>query len=511
MDSRHFTRRDALRSLAAASFGLTSAARKAIGALLGTTSGSGGPPDESALRASGWVPGRSAGEILIRGGRVVNAEGVRDADVRTVGEEIVEVGAGLAPGPETEVIEAAGHLVLPGGVDPHTHLHPPFVDDLTTGSAAALAGGITTVGTFYAPEEGEDTLAALERTAARVHAEAMADVILHAATWPPGPDLLEALPELARRGQPSVKLYTLRRDFDARLAEVVELLAGARDAGVLTMIHCEDAAILEAASRRLEAAGAASYRHYGESRPVAAEVAATERAAGLCAATGAPMHVVHLSSARALEACRNPGTRGLPLTVETRPLYLHLTEERLAGPEAGLYVGQPPLRTAADAAALWRGLADGRVDMLATDHAPWTRAQKLDPELTLSRLRPGVSDLRFMLPLYFSEGVGKGRITPERFVETTATAAARAFGLYPRKGVIAPGALADVVVWDPRRTAPVRAVDDPSRSDYSVYEGWEVTGWPVLALRRGEVVFRDGAVTAEPGSGRLLERRGRAD
>jgi dihydropyrimidinase len=446
-------------------------------------------------------------EILIRGGRVVNADGVVDADVRIVGETITEVRARLAPGLGARIIEAARRLVLPGGIDPHTHLHPAFADDLTSGSMAALAGGITTVGTFAAARQGESVLDALDRLTARVRTEGMADVFLHALTWPPGPELRAALPALATRGQPSIKLFMARPDFAAHLDELILSLEAAREAGVVTLIHCEDGALLAAAARRLQAEGRTSLRNYADSRPVIAEVAATQQAAALCESTGAPVYVVHLSSARALDACRAGRAAGTPLFVETRPLYLHLTDERLRGPDAPLYIGQPPLRSTSDRQALWRGLIDGSIDVLATDHAPWTREQKLDPSLSIAKLRPGVSDLQFMLPMYFSEGVGMRELPLERFVETTSTSAARIFGLYPRKGVIREGADADVVIWDPARTAPVTAAADLSRADYSVYEGWRVTGWPVMTIRRGEIVYDAGRVTARPGSGTLVSRQ----
>jgi dihydropyrimidinase len=155
---------------------------------------------------------------------------------------------------------------------------------------------------------------------------------------------------------------------------------------------------------------------------------------------------------------------------------------------------------------MWRGITNGSIDVLATDHAPWTREQKLDPNLTITRLRPGVSDLRTMLPMFFSEGVHARKLPLTRFVECSSTNAARIFGLYPRKGVIREGSDADVTVWDPKLAAPVLAADDPSKSDYSVYEGWKVTGWPVTTIRRGEVVFDAGRIAGEPGSGRLVRR-----
>jgi len=311
---------------------------------------------------------------------------------------------------------------------------------------------------------------------------------------------------LSAHGQPSFKIFMTRADFGAHLAEVVAVLEAAREAGVLVMVHCEDGALLAAAVRRLQAEGRTSLDHYARSRPVVAEVAAAEQAAALCEFTGARMHAVHVSSARALDAFAEAKARGLPFHVETRPLYLHLNEGNITGQDAVLALGQPPLRSPADTEALWAGLADGRVDILATDHAPWRREQKLDPELTVARVRPGVSNLQFMLPMYFSEGVGKRGLSLERFVETTSTNAARIFGLYPRKGVIRPGADGDVVVWDPSKTDTVRGADDLSNADYTVFEGWSVTGWPTVVIRRGEVVVEGGRVVGRPGSGVLARR-----
>ena len=474
------SRRDAVRALAAGSL-----------TLLGTPRLSAEP---------------QATRILIRGGRIVDADASRDADLLITGERIAAIAPGLPAEPGTRVIDARGLLVMPGGIDPHAHIFPPFADNLTTGTAAAVAGGITTVGTFYFPGEQESLPQALERVAAQVRAMAIADVMLHATPWPPTEAVIAGIPALTRLGQPSCKLYMVRNDWEAQLPAVIRQLEAARDAGVVTMIHCEDFPTLDAAARRLTAEGKTSLRYYAESRSVLSETIATQRAAALCELTRAPMHVVHLSSARALAACRNEATRGLPLTVETRPLYIHLTEERMRGEDAPLFVGQPPLRSTGDREAMWRGLLDGSIDMMATDHAPWTRAQKLDPALTITRFRPGVSDLRFMLPLYFSEGVGKRGMSPERFVATTSTNAARTFGLYPEKGVLREGALADVVLIDPKRTAKATAADDPSGSDYAVWEGWQVTGWPVTTIRRGEVVYENGQVTGAPGSGRLVDR-----
>ena len=488
-------RRDAIRTAAAAAAGLATRVSPVLAAV--RTSRPYG--DRVASR-------QPAPDILLRGGRVVNADGSRLADVRIVGERITEIGSGLAAGPGTRVVDAAGHLVMPGGIDPHAHLQGNFIDDLTTGTSAALAGGITTVGTFAYAQGDENAVEAMDRWLAEVPKMAVGDVFFHASSWPPTPEFAAMMPELAARGQPSHKIFMTRDDFGARRREVIDVLEAARDAGVVTLMHCEDSAILNAALTRLRAQGRTSLAHYAESRPELAEIAATQDAVALCAHTGAPMHFVHLSSARSLDAARDPAFGALPLTVETRPLYLYFTDEWLRGPDGPLYVGQPPLRPASDVEAMWQGLRDGRIDMLATDHAPWTRAQKMDPELNVGRLRPGVSDLRFVRPVLFSEGVRRGRISVERYVEVTSTGAAKSFGLYPDRGVIREGSFGDVMILDPNLTHVVDASDDPSNSDYTPFQDWALTGWPVMTIRRGEVVYEDGRVTGRAGSGRPAVR-----
>jgi len=445
-------------------------------------------------------------ELLIRRGRIVNSDGVVNADVRVVGDTVVEIGPGLKTSAGTQVIEAGGKLVLPGGIDPHTHIKPDYgVDDFTTASMAALAGGITTLGSFAGGEEGQTVQAALQLWSERVQRDAIADVFLHSEGWPPTDSVIAAMPFIAERGQPSFKLFLTENDFGAQIHNVVRLLEAARDAGVVTMFHCEDASIIEAATRRLLADGRTSLSNYPASRPVASEVAATEQVAALCEAIGGPLYVVHLSCARALSACQSTRKLGAPLFVETRPLYLNFTEERMASPDAPLFVGEPPLRSAADSAELWRGLADGRIDVLGSDHAPWTRAQKTDPAvLAVDKDLPGMSDLQFMLPMYFSEGVHQRHLPLTRFVETTSTNAARIFGMYPRKGAIRIGSHADIVIWDPDRENIVTAGADFSNSDYTLYEGRKVKGWPVTTIRRGEIVYDAGRVTGKAGTGRLI-------
>ena len=252
---RTMNRRKALHTMGAAALGLAAGARDSGASVRLATS--------EVVRAGG----QEAREILIRGGRVVNADSSLIADVHILGDTVAEIGPDLTAAAEARIIDATGRLVIPGGIDPHTHLQGSFVDDLTTGTAAAVAGGITTVGTFAYPEDGENAVQAMDRWLAEVSRSAIGDVFFHGFTWPPTPEFAELMPELAARGQPSHKIFMTRRDFGASRGALIELLEAARDAGVVTLMHCEDGAMLAAVLRRLRAEGRTSLRHFAESRP----------------------------------------------------------------------------------------------------------------------------------------------------------------------------------------------------------------------------------------------------
>jgi len=283
-------------------------------------------------------------------------------------------------------------------------------------------------------------------------------------------------------------------------------MKAAGDAGGITLVHCEDLATIECCTTMLTDHARGDLSHFADSRPIEAETVATDRAIAMCRATGAPTYIVHLSSARALAACAAARAEGLPVYVETRPLYLHLTDERYRGPEGPLYVAQPPLRPAADQEALWRGLVDGSIDTVASDHAPWTRELKLDPKLDVAHCRSGVAELDTMLPLLYTAAVSTGRLSPERFVALTSTNAAKLFGMYPRKGTIAVGSDADIAIWETRERRTIRDSDLYSLARHSVYAGRELRAWPHATLRRGELVFENGKVLGQPGSGKPIER-----
>lgn len=230
------------------------------------------------------------------------------------------------------------------------------------------------------------------------------------------------------------------------------------------------------------------------------------RAVSICEQTGSPVCIVHLSSQQALAAAKDGKARGLPVYVETRPLYLYLTSEALAGPDGARFIGAPPLREPADVAALWAGLADGSVDTIGSDHAPWRLAEKLDKSQDVTTARQGVADLETMLPMLFDSGVASGRLSLTRFVAVTSASPARLAGLWPRKGTIAPGSDADMVVLDPQLARTIDGASMQSRAGYSAYDGRVVRGWPRFTVSRGDVVYEDGEVTGAIGRGQWLHR-----
>jgi len=456
----------------------------------------------------------SSNSILIRGGRVVTSEQSIDADVRVVGERIARIAPSISRTSADQVIDASGLLVLPGGVDPHVHLSrrpslPPEAhegDDFLSGSWGALAGGVTTVGEIASPDVDEAVLDTVDRVESEVGAKSLVDVFVHPVLGSTACmiDQIGALPD---RGQPSLKIFLMDPGIAEDPVGLRRAVQQAAVAGVIVLFHCESPSALALARDELLKQGQTSLRFLPESRPVAAEVRATEQALALCRETGATGYIVHISCAEALELCTEARSRGLSVHTETRPEFLHLTVDRHRGKDAKLHVIIPPLREEADREALWEGIATGQVDLVATDDAAfWSKEQKLAAPDSFEDLRMGIAGLQLLRPILFSEGVVKGRISVERFVEVTSTAAARIFGLYPRKGTIAVGSDADLVLWDPEETCTVSTDSQFSRTRFSVYEGWRVTGWPRMTLRRGKVVYRDKSILAEPGSGALIVR-----
>jgi dihydropyrimidinase len=397
--------------------------------------------------------------------------------------------------------------VLPGCVDLHTHLAstPTFtpLDDFEHGTRAALAGGVTTVVSMIYQEDGS-----LRRGVERGIRDAersIADFAFHIVVTDPGEAARAEVPGLVRDGHAGLKVFMVAPRYVERREDYRLLLRVAAEAGAVVACHAEDHAIVAASTAALHATGRIGVEHFPESRPVEAEVKAVAEAVELAATTEAAVYLVHLSSRGALEALRD-GKRRARVFGETRPLYLYLTRAQFDRPDAALWVGQPPLRDPEDVDAVWAALSDGTLDTVGTDHIPHTRAAKLAPGMSFDQIPPGVSNLETLLPMLYSEGVRKRRISLSRLVDVLATAPARIAGMYPRKGVIAVGSDADVVVFDPNTRRTIRAADLHSACDYDPYEGWDVTGWPEVVISRGDTVFERGDVIGDPGRGRLVPR-----
>ena len=444
-------------------------------------------------------------DLVIRGGTVVTPEGERRADIAIEGERISGIGH---VGAASREMDARGKLVLPGCVDLHTHLAstPTFtpLDDFEHGTRAAIAGGVTTVVSMVYQEDGS-LRRGIER-GMRDATRSLADFAFHVVVTDQSEAARAEITALVGDGHAGLKVFMVSPRFVERRDDYRLLLRAASEAGAVVAIHAEDHAIVAARTAELHASGRTGVEHFPASRPVDAEVNAVREAVDLAEATGAAIYLVHLSSRPALDALREGKRRGVRVFGETRPLYLYLTRAQFDRPDAALWVGQPPLREPDDVDAVWAALSDGTLDTVGTDHVPYTRAAKLAPGLAFDKIPPGVSNLETLLPMLYSEGVRKGRLTLARLVEVLATAPARIAGMYPRKGVLAVGSDADIVVFDPEAHRTIRAAELHSASDYDPYEGWEVTGWPEVVISRGEIVFERRKLRAGAGRGKLVTR-----
>jgi dihydropyrimidinase len=454
-------------------------------------------------------------DLVIRDAVAVTVGGRSRGDVGIEDGRIAQLG-GLMSAPRE--LDAGGRILTPGGVDGHVHLTPArfataqgpggwaWSDDFDSGTRAALAGGVTTVGNMSFAEPGTTIAAGIELDDSDARQMAVCDYFFHPCLLDPSPENLAAIGPLHAAGHTSIKFFLSLPAFDKNVNAFVKAMEITRAQGGIALIHCEDAAIIACCCRALLEADQVAARYYPDSRPVQAEAVSTHRAVGFSETTGCPAYIVHLSSARALAACQEGRSRGVPVYVETRPIYLHLTDEVFNTDDGARFAGAPPLRAQTDVDALWAGLRFGDVDTMATDHAPWTLAEKLDASLRADHLRQGVAELETGMAMLYSAGVLGGRISAEQFVAITSTNAAKLFGLYPRKGTIALGADADLVLWDDHHTRVIDGSTMYTKADYSPYDGRAVTGWPLWVFSRGELVCNEGKVAAAAGRGRLLHR-----
>jgi dihydropyrimidinase len=452
--------------------------------------------------------------MLFAGGTVVNAQGVMRADILVEGERIAAVGPDLLRG-DARIIDCSGRYLLPGGIDVHTHLDMPLEDiasrdDFASGHIAAAFGGTTSHIDFVIQAKGGSLRDAFEQWQARAHGKALIDYGFHMTIADPRPDVLDEIAHLPEWGITSVKAlmaYKGRLQLDD--AQLLQVMRAAAAAGLLTLVHCENGDVIDLLIREAVAAGRRSTRYHALTRPAALEAEATRRAAALAELAGAPLYVVHLTCAPALAEVRAARARGQAVWAETCVQYLFFSEADLDRPgfEGAKFVCSPPFRTPADQAALWEGLRDGALAAVSTDHCPFNFAtDKVRGRDDFTKIPNGVPAIEDRLVALHHAGVGGGRLSLPQFVALTSTNPARLFGLYPRKGTIAPGADADLVLWDSGRERVLSARTHHMRVDYNLFEGMRVVGSPAGVWVRGAQVVDGDRLAGAHGSGRYLRR-----
>lgn len=453
----------------------------------------------------------STATLLVRGGTLVTPQGVLEGDLLAQGERIKAIGRGLPAEPDTRVIDAEGCYVLPGVIDAHTHIQLDTgvyqtPDDWFIGTRAAACGGVTTVVDFATQFPPQTLSEAVEARLVEAE-EAVIDYGFHVMVTDLPPGREHELADLITLGTPSVKLYTTYRpNYYADDATILRLMKACADRGILPLVHCENDDMVTAETEALVAAGETSWRHHGRSRPALAEQEAIQRVLFLAQAVGAPVHICHCSTAASVSLVAEAADAGQPVTCETCPQYLLLDRSAYEGPEPWRYILQPPLRNAEEPDRLWRLVEAGLVDLMATDHCDYTRAQKLAVN-DFTQTPGGLPGMETLLPLTFSGGVADGRLTLPHLTELLSTGPARLWGLWPQKGVLQPGSDADIVVYDPARPGEIRAEDLHHLAGYTPYEGIKVQGRVKATISRGEIVYREGQFVGRRGRGEFVKRK----
>jgi dihydropyrimidinase len=455
---------------------------------------------------------------LIRNGTVVTAERTVAADVLIEGEAIKEVRAGIPADGVERVIDAGGMYVLPGGIDCHTHLDMPFggttsSDDFETGTRAAAFGGTTSIIDFAIQARGTRMRDALDTWWKKAEGKACIDYGLHMIVTDLGACGLEDMDELVDEGVASFKLFMAYPNvLMVDDATIFKALSRTAKNGALICMHAENGSVIDVIVARALAEGKTAPVYHALTRPPRAEAEAVHRAIAMAEIAGAPVYIVHLSSEDALNQVREARDRGVPAFAETCPQYLLLSIEELERPgfEGAKYVFTPPLRPKEHLPKLWDGLKHDHLQVVSTDHCPFCfEDQKVLGKDDFTKIPNGGPGIENRLQLIHHHGVNAGKISLNRFVEITSAAPARIFGMYPKKGHIAAGSDADLVIWDAGALHTISAGTHHMRVDYSMFEGFEVKGNARTVLSRGEVIVDNGQWVGRTGRGRYLKRAAR--
>jgi dihydropyrimidinase len=452
--------------------------------------------------------------LLIKGGEIVTADTRVHADILIEGETIREIGPGLNAPPGAEIIDASGKYVFPGFIDPHVHIHLPFMatfakDTHATASKAALVGGTTTFIEMVCPNRNEDALQGYRTWRQMAEGNSACDYAFHMAVTRYDERTESQLREIVADGTSSFKIFlSYKNFFGVTDEEMYRTLKLAASLGVVTTAHCENAELIGQLQQELLAEGKTGAEWHEPSRPESVEAEGTSRFACFLEMTGATGYVVHLSCAPALRAAVEAKLRGVKLHVESvlPHLLLDKTYAERGGVEGMQYIMSPPLRHERNLQTLWRALDAGMIDTVGTDHCPFDKEQKLLGAKAFTQIPNGLPGIEDRVNLMYTYGVRRGRLDLQRFVDALSTRAAKIFGLYPQKGTIAVGSDADIVVYDPTYRGTISAANQYTNNDYNGFEGWAIEGRPSVVTVRGKVQVRGGKFIGDPGRGRMLKR-----
>jgi len=454
-------------------------------------------------------------DTIIRNGSVVTATDTYLADIAIANGKIAAVGKDLPTQNSSHVLDAAGKLVLPGGIDVHTHLDMPFggttsADDFETGTRAAAFGGTTTLIDFAIQYKGQPLRQAFDTWMSKASNKAVCDYAFHCIVTDVSGGQLSEMNDLVHEGVTSFKLFMAYPGvFMLDDGSIFKALQTTSRNGGMVCMHAENGSAIDVIVQQALAEGKRAPKYHALTRPTTAEAEATARAIALAEMAGAPIYIVHLSCNDALEKVREARDRGLPVYAETCPQYLYLSIENFDAPgfEGAKYVFTPPLREKWHQEKLWNGLKCDHLQVVSTDHCPFCfKEQKEMGRDDFTKIPNGGPGVEHRMSLIYSGGVASGRFSANRFVELVSTAPAKLFGLYPRKGTIAVGSDADLVIFDRKRKHTISAKTHHMRVDYSMFEGIQVTGMPDIVLSRGKVVVDGDKFLGRAGQGEFLRR-----
>jgi dihydropyrimidinase len=451
-------------------------------------------------------------DCVVKNGVVVTGVEAAHADIGIQGGRIVAMGPALQ-GDRT--IDAHGQYVFPGFVDAHVHLQMVVGeiatgDDFASGTIAAACGGTTTVVDFTSNVRGDDLLEATAARRAEADGHVAVDYNLHLTLADASDGTLAHLPVLARAGYSSAKIYTTYEPIHVTDGEILRLLAATRECGMLPMIHTENRDAIAYLTAELLRQGKTAPKYHPVSRPPLVEAEAANRVMVLAQLVDAPLYIAHLTCRETLQVVLAARQRGQKVYAETCPQYLLLSQDDYERPgfEGAKFVLSPPLRDKGNWDVLWNALGSGELQAVSTDHCPWYYGtQKVLGRDTFAKIPNGAPGIETRVPLLFSEGVGKGRLSLQQFVEVCAAGPARLHGLYPRKGTIAVGSDADLVIFDPSKEVTLSYQDLHQRVDYCPYEGHTVRGYPTTVMLRGQVIVDHGEYVGRPGQGQFVPGR----